>query len=372
MEELALVLFCDTYKGKKVIVTGHTGFKGTWLTSWLLRLGAKVAGISNGIPTNPSMFEDLDLYDEIEHNVCDICDFDSVLSVIADFKPDFVFHLAAQSLVSRSYQSPLETINTNVIGTSVVIDCLRRLGRKCSLILITSDKCYDNVEWLWGYKEADPLGGKDIYSASKAAAELVISAFYESFARNSGLKMASTRAGNVIGGGDWAKDRVVVDCIKSWLNSEAVIIRNPDSTRPWQHVLEPLSGYLLLGERLSREDDLVNGESFNFGPSMGETHSVRELIGDISREWGFEEDSKAMKIKLDRPFGEATLLKLNCEKSKSMLNWSPTLHYKECVSMVVEWYLVYARSKFDLKSKTLDQITLYEKLAKERNQAWAM
>ena len=366
-------MFQDAYNGKKVVVTGHTGFKGSWLTAWLLKLGANVVGISNGIPTSPSMFEDLNLEREIEHNIVDVRDVESIYSIIDEAQPDFVFHLAAQAIVSTSYEYPLETLSTNILGTATIIDVLRRLNRKCNLILITSDKCYENVEWLWGYKETDQLGGKDIYSASKGAAELVVHAYYKSFVSDETclLRIASARAGNVIGGGDWAKDRIVVDCVKSWNERQPVTIRNPNATRPWQHVLEPLSGYLWLGVALFREENTISGEAFNFGPSVERSHSVKDLISDLARAWGYSEIGSALVIEPNHSFNEAGLLKLNCEKAGHMLDWQSTLNYHECVEMVAEWYLTYFGKGDDLKIKTLEQISRFETMASNRRQAWA-
>ncbi len=362
----------ECYRGKRVLVTGHTGFKGSWLTTWLLDLGAKVAGLSNGIPTNPSMFEDLALEDKISHYIADVRDSERVYQIIEEYKPDFIFHLAAQPIVSVSYDQPLETIGTNVFGTAVVIDAVRRINRKCNLVLITSDKCYENVEWLWGYKETDQLGGSDIYSASKGAAELIINSFYKSFVSHeaSQVRMASARAGNVIGGGDWAKDRIVVDCVKNWAKSQPVTIRSPQATRPWQHVLEPLSGYLMLGALLENNTHVPNGESYNFGPQPERSRSVGELISDLAVCWGFNSLEDAFIQEKNQKFGEAGLLKLNCEKALHQLNWEATLEYSECVSMVAEWYKSYFNNKNGILKLTLDQIHQYESLARKRGLRW--
>jgi len=251
-------MFSDIYKGKKVLVTGHTGFKGTWLTTWLLSLDADVIGISKDIPTQPSMFEILGLEDKIQHHNIDIRDISALSQVITDEKPDFVFHLAAQAIVSISYDDPLDTISSNLMGTTNLLESLRISNHQCTAIIITSDKAYDNVEQIWGYKENDPMGGKDIYSGSKGASELIFKSYYHSFFKSeeSSVRLAVARAGNVIGGGDWAQDRIVVDCVEAWSKPKSVEIRSPGATRPWQHVLEPLSGYLNLGQELYNDRGL--------------------------------------------------------------------------------------------------------------------
>ena len=329
-------MFNNVYKDKRVVVTGHTGFKGTWLTRWLTMLGAEVMGISDGIPTSPSMFEILGLEQKILHRVIDIRDAAALAQAIHEFKPDFIFHLAAQAIVSTSYKDPLGTISTNVLGTANVLDAIRQLSKSCTAVIITSDKCYENVEWEWGYRETDHLGGKDIYSASKGAAEVIFHAYFHSFMKHRpDIRIASARAGNVIGGGDWAKDRIIVDSVLSWNNKKPVQIRSPEATRPWQHVLEPLSGYLWLGANLAINEKL-NGESFNFGPRAEQNRRVIELIADVFEHWN--KDFDCYQITGNVPFHEAGLLKLNCDKALFHLRWEPTLFYEECVRMVGEWY----------------------------------
>jgi CDP-glucose 4,6-dehydratase len=241
----------NIYCGKKILITGHTGFKGCWLSIWLQNMGAEVIGLSNAIPTNPSMFRLLNLEARIRTIWADVRDKKIIKEVFEKEAPDFVFHLAAQAIVSKSYIDPIETIESNVIGTANILNGLMNLTNVCSAVIVTSDKCYENNEWPWGYRENDSLGGKDIYSASKACAEILIHSFIQSYFKDSEtVRIASARAGNVIGGGDWAKDRVIPDCIRAWKNKIPVEIRSPESTRPWQHVLEPLGGYLLLGKAL--------------------------------------------------------------------------------------------------------------------------
>lgn len=332
-------------------------------------LGAEVMGISDCIPTNPSMFEILGLVDEIDHRLIDIRDGAALARAIADFQPDYVFHLAAQAIVSTSYADPLGTISTNVLGTAHVLDAVRQLAKPCIAVIITSDKCYENVEWEWGYRETDHLGGKDIYSASKGAAELVFHAYFHSFLKHRPeIRVASARAGNVIGGGDWAKDRIIADAVRSWSKGVPVQIRSPEATRPWQHVLEPLSGYLWLGASLATDAQL-NGQSFNFGPRAEQNRRVVELIADVFECWGKEFD--CYQITGNVPFHEAGLLKLNCDKALFHLRWAPTLFYEECVRMVGEWYAAHYLHGQDVRSLTGLQISQYMNLATKRSNRWA-
>jgi len=359
-------MFSNIYNDKKILVTGHTGFKGSWLTTWLLKLGANVTGISRDIPTSPSMFEVLGLIGHISHIKADIRDLDEMRKIMLEEKPDFVFHLAAQAIVSTSYSDPVDTLSSNIIGTMNILEALRGLQHSCTAILITSDKCYDNVEWLWGYRETDVLGGKDIYSGSKGAAELVIKSYVQSFFNDKHpVKIAIGRAGNVIGGGDWAKDRIVVDCMLAWNEGRKVEIRSPDATRPWQHVLEPLSGYLTLAKELTKNPNL-HGGAFNFGPKADQNHTVVNLLQDLGRNWGFKNSDEAYEITSNIPFHEAGLLKLNCDKALFYLKWQSTLVYDETIKFVGDWYTEYYRDNKDMHSLTLDQIAIYENLASER------
>jgi len=358
------------YTNKKIIITGHTGFKGSWLSLWLKQLGAKVSGISIDIPSTPSHFVAANLTDEIDDHRIDIRDAEAVKQIVKKIQPDFVFHLAAQALVRPSYESPVETMMTNAIGSANILDALRSLKKPVTAVMITSDKAYDNVEWVWGYRETDQLGGKDPYSASKGMAELAIRSFVESYFSepDSNVRVAITRAGNVIGGGDWAVDRIVPDCMQAWANSETVDIRSPDATRPWQHVLEPLSGYLALGAALSTSRDL-HGEAYNFGPPAHQNHSVRELIDEMSHYWDsvrWNDTSNAQQH-----LHEAGLLKLNCDKAHFDLQWQPTLAFKETVGMTVEWYRhYYQNSTASIYDFTMSQIDAYTKLASERKLPW--
>jgi len=364
-------MFSDIFKGKKVLITGHTGFKGSWLTTWLLKLGANVTGISKNIPTQPSMFEELKLADKIKHIIADIRDLKTMQEIIEREQSEYVFHLAAQAIVSTSYEDPVETMTSNVIGTMNILETLRSLDNGCIAVFITSDKSYDNVEWLWGYRETDHLGGKDIYSGSKAAAEMVINSYVNSFFNNNHpVKLAVGRAGNVIGGGDWAKDRIVVDCMKAWSNNVPVEIRSPEATRPWQHVLEPLSGYLVLAQKLTVQSQL-HGEAFNFGPKAEQNHTVISLLEELGQHWGFENTNEAYNIIDNIPFYEAGLLKLNCDKALSLLNWESNLVYDETVHFVGDWYYSFYRNETDMYAFTLKQIEDYENIAIKRKRIWS-
>jgi len=358
-------------KNKIVLVTGHTGFKGSWLSAWLVSMGARVIGLSIDIPTVPSNFQASKLQEIIEDHRIDICDFEKVSSLVEEVQPDFVFHLAAQALVLPSYLSPLKTIQTNALGTGSILEAVRKLTKRVNIIMITSDKVYDNVEWTWGYRENDKLGGRDPYSASKGMAELAINTYIHSFfnKKDSNVRIAIGRAGNVIGGGDWAANRIVPDCMEAWSNEAEVDIRNPSATRPWQHVLEPLSGYISLAKNLEKNFD-ISGEAYNFGPLASQNHSVSELIDEMGKYWE--------NIRWNNTSGhkenvhEAGLLKLNCDKALHELNWMPTLHFEETVKMTVEWYKeYYLNQKFSMYDFTIKQIEAYQAIAKSRNISWA-
>jgi len=351
--ELSLL---NCFRGKKILVTGHTGFKGSWLISWLKELGADVIGISFNIPTTPSHFNLLH-FEDIEDFKIDIKDLEALQNLLKIKSPDFVFHLAAQSLVINSYKNPVDTWNTNLMGTVNLLESLRCLKNDCTAIFITSDKCYDNVEWSWGYREIDKLGGPDPYSASKGAAEIAISSYYRSyFSKNNNIRIASARAGNVIGGGDWSKNRLIPDCIRAWSKGERVILRNPNSTRPWQHVLEPLGGYLFLASKLN-QNNALNGKSFNFGPRDLTTKSVMDLVKKMSIYW------PKVKWEIEKTkdnFYESGLLKLNCDLANEILNWQPKLNFEETIKMTALWYKNYYENKeLNVKELTINQIKKY-------------
>ena len=363
--------FNNIYRGKKVLITGNTGFKGSWLSTWLHAMGADVYGYSVNVPTEPSMFESLHLQNKIHQHFGDIRNKEEFNAYVQEVKPDFLIHLAAQALVLTSYKEPLDTVTTNVVGTAVVCEAIRNISWDCTCILITSDKAYDNVEWIWGYRETDRLGGKDIYSGSKGAAELIIKSYWHSFIKAMpNIKFGVTRAGNVIGGGDWAKDRIIVDCVKAFSQGKTVEIRSPKATRPWQHVLEPLSGYLTLGQLLT-EGKVQSGEAWNFGPRAEQTKTVFELAQDIASLWGLDKD-EAVKLTGNSPFKEATLLKLNCDKALAYLHWHSTLHYEECVNFIAEWYRAfYVEKNNDMYGLTIQQINKYVEEAQSENLEWS-
>jgi CDP-glucose 4,6-dehydratase len=363
-------MFQNKFRNKKVLITGHTGFKGSWLTAWLLQCGAKIVGISKDIPTKPSMFESLNLKNKISHYFLDIRELEPLRKIILNESPDFIFHLAAQAIVSISKENPSETISTNALGTMNLLEVLRSYGKNCSVVFITSDKCYDNLEWVWGYKETDKLGGKDIYSGSKAAAEVILNSYLQTFFTNDHpVKIGIGRAGNVLGGGDWAKDRIVVDSVKAWGNKKPVFIRAPRSTRPWQHVLEPLSGYLHLAVQLNEKKNL-HSQAFNFGPRADQNKSVIDLIIDISKGWDLPKNN-IFNVDKNNIFNESKLLKLNCDKALFHLEWESNLEYKETVNFVSEWYWEYYQSNSkNILEKTISQIERYCELAIKRKRIW--
>jgi CDP-glucose 4,6-dehydratase len=344
-----------SYQGKRVLVTGHTGFKGSWLCLWLSKMGARVFGLAKDIPTTPSLFEAANISTLLEKDYrIDIRDKAAVQACFNEVKPDFVFHLAAQPIVSLSYSDPIETLSSNVMGTAHVLEALRDFSHDCSAVIVTSDKCYDNVEWCWGYREDDALGGKDIYSGSKGAAELVFKSYFHSFFKQqNSVRLATARAGNVIGGGDWADSRIVPDCVRLWNQSEAVDIRQPKATRPWQHVLEPLSGYLLLGSYLA--EGLCHGQSFNFGPNADEIYTVENLVTKLKKFWPSEASVKFGKAE----FHEAGLLKLCCDKALAQLNWRPSLSFDLTVAMTGKWYADFYQGKQDMQAYSLSQVDEY-------------
>lgn len=356
----------EHFDGKRVLVTGHTGFKGSWLSFWLRSLGAQVAGYSLNVPTTPSIFEESNLSNKIDHRFGDVRDSGSLANLLKDMQPDFVFHLAAQPLVREAYNAPLDTITTNAIGTATVLESLKECRHSCAAVFVTSDKVYDNQEWYWGYRETDRLGGKDPYSASKAMAELAFRTYYYSFFRDHPVRIASGRAGNVIGGGDWARDRIVPDAIRAWSTERELVIRFPNATRPWQHVLEPLSGYLHLAAMLS-ENPSLNGESFNFGPSADQNFSVEQLLREMQTHWptaGWQVAGGSEKAH------EAGLLKLNCDKAFHMLGWKPTLTFQETCSMTVEWYRSFYADPTRTEGLVLADLNQYYHLAVQRQSGW--
>ena len=352
------------FLNKKVLITGNTGFKGSWLSIWLDLLGAKIYGLALEPPTNPSLFEKANLDSFTENNIIDIKDTDKVINVIRKIEPDYIFHLAAQPLVSLSYLKTVETWKTNLIGTVNILESLRLLNNECIGIIITSDKCYDNQEWEWGYRENDLLGGADPYSASKGSAELAFSSYYRSFFSNNNenkIKICSARAGNVIGGGDWADNRIVPDCIKAWTKGNPVNIKSPKSTRPFQHVLEPLNGYITLAEKLKLNKKL-SGHSFNFGPPSNFNYQVIDVVKELSKKW--INSSWEIKEKQNNYY-ESKLLKLNCDKALSLLNWEPILDFNTTIDMTSDWYYSFYNIKnLDVLEKCRQQIKAFMNIKK--------
>jgi len=357
------------FENTTVVITGHTGFKGSWLTAWLKLLGAQVVGIALDPHTEPAHFEIAQIGQGIKDHRINIDDLGAVKEIFRDANPDYVFHLAAQSLVRHSYEYPLETWRTNVFGTLHVLEALRQLDHPCGAVIITSDKCYDNVEWVWGYRETDALGGPDPYSSSKGAAELAIRSYVKSFfpSATSAVRIASARAGNVIGGGDWASDRIVPDCVQSWAQGRCVQLRNPLATRPWQHVLEPLSGYLQLAATLLKRPQL-HGEPFNFGPTDKDNQTVAELVKQMASHWLTAEWQDVSQSSTG-PY-ESGLLKLNCDKALHYLNWQSVLTFAETVRFTTEWYRNYYQAPTTTPKTTAQQIQAYTQLATQRGLPW--
>lgn len=363
-------MFGSTFKNKKILITGHSGFKGSWLSIWLNHLGANVFGLSHDIVSNPSNYLISSIPDFVSDIKVDIRDGDKVKSLIKKIQPDFVFHLAAKALVKHSYNDPIDTFTSNVNGTLNILDSLKNIDKKIITVMITSDKAYDNLEWPWGYRENDRLGGKDPYSASKGMAELAIRSYADSYFKSSesNIRIGIARAGNVIGGGDWAQDRIVPDCMVAWANNKTVKIRSPHSTRPWQHVLEPLSGYLCLAKNLNLESK-YHGEAYNFGPATDQNYSVGKLIEEMSKYWNKVRWKDVSKD--SNHVYEAGLLKLNCDKALFDLEWRSTLNFHETVKMTIEWYKHYYQNKTQsMYDFTLGQINTYTEAAKKNNFTW--
>ena len=366
-------MYHNVFSGRRVLVTGHTGFKGSWLTTWLLKLGAEVAGFSIDIPTTPSNFEILGLSSRIRDYRGDIRDRERFATVVDEVRPDIVLHLAAQALVRQSYEEPALTFEVNALGTLNVLEVLRTRPWIGAAIMVTSDKCYRNVEWVWGYRESDVLGGEDPYSGSKGAAELIAYAYISSFFRQSAAAtaVATARAGNVIGGGDWAADRIVPDCVRAWSSGDTAVLRHPGATRPWQHVLEPLSGYLLLASRLWARDQRSTGESYNFGPALSVNESVETLIREIGQSWPAAKWRVDEASRSTRP--EARLLKLSCDKALADLSWRTILTFPETVEFTAQWYRRHADGGAEaMFNFTLQQLDQYCGLAAQRGLEWAL
>lgn len=366
--------FADVYRGKRVFLTGHTGFKGSWLAEWLLALGAEVTGYALPPNTEPALFAQLGLATRLQHIEADVRDLARLRQAVEAARPDFVFHLAAQPLVRLSYDQPVATYATNVMGTVNVLEAVRQAGRPCVVVAITTDKCYENREWVHSYREEDPMGGYDPYSSSKGAAELVISAYRRSYfsAPDSLVRVASARAGNVIGGGDWALDRIVPDCIRALQKAEAIPVRNKIATRPWQHVLEPLSGYLWLGACLANSQlspfNSQRASGFNFGPALSSNRTVADLVQEILKHWPGRWDDKSDP----KAVHEAKLLNLATDKAYHFLGWSPVWNFETTISQTMGWYREISTAEIPALNTTQQQITGYVRDARLRGLRWAV
>ena len=394
LNESTVQPFGGFYHRKRVWVTGHTGFKGSWLSAWLVQMGAEVTGYAIKPPSDPAHFDELGLKKRMKDVRADIRNAARVAKEMAKARPEIVFHLAAQPIVRASYDDPVTTYGTNVLGTVHVLEALRHQPGVRAAVIITSDKCYENVEQEAGYREDDRLGGKDPYSASKAGAEIAFSSYARSFFAEGKTAVASARAGNVIGGGDWAKDRIVPDCIRAWHRKQAPLVRNPSSTRPWQHVLEPVSGYLALGAALAGHagrlrggiveglrgflsttqlfnkstTQLLSGQSFNFGPRADINETVESLIGELRDHWP---GAKPPKIERTKAKPEAGLLRLDCAKARERLGWEATLDFAETAAFTADWYRRFLEGGEKAWALTTGQIGEYVARARKRNLSWA-
>ncbi len=344
------------WAGKKVFVTGHTGFKGSWLSLWLQMLGAEVCGYALTPPTTLNLFELAHVADGMTSVVGDIKDLDFLKEVMQSYQPDIVIHLAAQALVRESYYNPVDTYAVNIMGTVNLLEAVRNVPSVRAVVSVTSDKCYENREWVWGYRETDAMGGYDPYSSSKGCAELVTTAYRQSFFNPAdyaqhGVAIASVRAGNVIGGGDWAKDRLVPDILNAWLAGKEVVIRNPQAVRPWQHVLEPLNGYLMLAEKLFTQGSIYCG-GWNFGPNESGVKTVAWVVDQLQQFWG--EDAYWIQDDGVQPH-EANLLTLDCSKARTQINWEPKLDLPTALAWIVDWTKAWQQDH-DMRQKSQSQI----------------
>ena len=367
-------MFEDYYKGRRVLVTGHTGFKGSWICEWLLSLGAEVVGFALDPQPHEILFDQLDLSHRLhaDHRG-DLANREGIAAIVGDWKPEVILHLAAQPLVRLSYEIPIETLATNVMGTAHLLEAVRLSGHPCSVVCVTTDKCYENREWLHAYREEDAMGGHDPYSASKGAAEIVISSYRRSFFPTNGLvKVASARAGNVIGGGDWAADRIVPDCIRALRVGDSIPVRNKIATRPWQHVLEPLSGYLWLGAVLGNPETSLKhlqpeiASGFNFGPSLVSNRTVAELVQELLKTTGGDWSDCADPSSVH----EASKLNLATDKAHHLLGWQPVWAFEETLARTADWYLAEREESFDHAGYTLSQIKSYEEAAISKGLSW--
>jgi len=357
--------FNNIYKNKKVLITGHTGFKGSWLSLWLTKVGANVIGYSLEPPTEPNLFDALRLDKKLIHIIGDVRNEEKLFSIFEKYKPEIVFHLAAQPLVRLSYTQPKLTYETNIMGTINVLEVVRKTKSVKVCIIITTDKCYENKEWIYGYREIDPMGGYDPYSSSKACAELVVSAYRNSFfspkdyGKIHNITLSSVRAGNVIGGGDWGEDRLIPDCIKTLSQNKIINIRNPQATRPWQYVLEPLSGYLLLGSKMYKYGKRYSS-AWNFGPNDNDIITVKEIVKSLIKNW----DNGDYKVDTSSQPHEAGLLKLDTSKARTFLGWKPVYNINKTIERTVSWYKNFynGMEKEELYKITVKEIQDYVKI----------
>jgi CDP-glucose 4,6-dehydratase len=361
-------MFNDCYRHRRVLVTGHTGFKGSWLSFWLQLLGAEICGIALPVQEQPNHHSLLNM--SFRSEFCDIGNAEALQKLLNDFQPELIFHLAAQSLVRRSYRNPVETFATNVLGSAKLLEACRHCDSLRAVLVVSSDKCYENREWVWGYRENEAMGGYDPYSASKGCTELLVSSWRRSFfhpdefGRRHQVLLASVRSGNVIGGGDWAEDRLIPDLMKAAAAKQSVELRNPQALRPWQHVLEPLSGYLLLGQHLLA-GKMEFAEAWNFGPASQETLSVAEVAQGLSACWP---DIAAITQPQMDALHEAELLRLDCSKANSQLKWHPVWNAKETIQRTADWYRRFYREKH---LGTADDLAAYCHDAKKQDLIWS-
>ena len=366
--------FNNVFRGKKVFLTGHTGFKGSWLALWLNELGAEVHGYALAPDTQPNLFEVAGVERTLaSHTVADIRDFSALQQAMLQVQPDMVFHLAAQPLVRRSYQEPRETYETNVMGTVNLLEAIRSVASVRVCQVITSDKCYENHEWVYAYRENDAMGGYDPYSNSKGCAELVVASYRQSFFHpdligSHGVSLASSRAGNVIGGGDWADDRIIPDCVRALVAGKSIEVRNPYAIRPWQHVLEPLSGYLWLAARQWQDAGVFEG-GWNFGPSGAGNVDVQQIVEQALIVWGHGEwhAPEALEARLH----EANFLKLDITKASSLLSWGPVCSVQQAVADTMNWYKAFVLGEQDMHALTIAQINHYSRRAEDLALPWA-
>ncbi len=364
------MMFGGKYKGAKVLVTGNTGFKGSWLCLWLQQLGAEVVGLADAIPTSPALYTILKLEDTIKQHWVDVRNAEAVLEAVRAEAPDIIFHMAARSVVRHGFTDPLGTLAVNAMGTANVLDAVRQIGKPCSVVVVTSDKCYDNKEWPWGYRETDALGGKDIYSASKASAEHIARAYVSSFfSDNDNIRVATARSGNVIGGGDWSDHRIIPDFIRAIETHTKMALRHPEATRPWQFVLEPVSAYLRLGQLLQTNAD-IQGEAFNFGPGYANSITVATLLETLNERMTDKPLADVVIQSEDKDHREAGLLKLTWDKAHAQLQWAPVLSYSETMDLTADWYRAYLAGN-DMLALTQHQIEGYFNKANNQHLTWA-